>query len=413
MLMKKRIGSVSSRPGIEKAGEKGIRVFYMVDSLNVGGTESQMVKVACRLKAAGYRVTVGCLRAQGPLLEVLRDAGIQVVGFPPRRSLLSLSGAYQLLRLTRFIRRRRFAVVHTHDLWSNLLGVPAAWLAGTPAVVSSRRDLAHLSWYTDCRTRVIRVVQGLSTCIVANSAAIREFLVRKDGFHPSRIHVIHNGVELQRFADARSDREKLFPALDGCHKLVAVIANMRNPVKGHAYLVEAARTICRVFPKTRFLLIGEGEERPKIEAQIQEARLTENFIFLGHRGDVPELLKCCDLSILPSLAEGLPNAVLEAMAAGLPVVATHVGGTPEIVEHGVSGLLVPPRNPEALAQSVLGLLQDIGLAKKLARAGQQRVQSQFSFDRLFSDLDTLYTELLKRNKREGVRWQNWAGSSET
>lgn len=385
-----------SRPDSEEIGWKGTRVLYMVDSLNVGGTETQMVHAACRLHARHYQVTVGCLRARGPLREILRRAGIAVVEFPPQGTLLSLSGIYQLLRLARFVRRRRFQIVHSHDLWSNLMCVPASWLARAPVIISSRRDLAHLAWYRRWGTRVVRLVHQLSTVIVVNSAAVREFLVKEHRFPSDAIRVIHNGVDFERFARARGDRRVLFPDLDGHHKLVAVLANMRNAVKGHAYLVEAARAICRAVPETKFLLIGEGEERPKVEKLVHEMGLTQNFVFLGYREDIPELLNCCDLSILPSVAEGLPNAVLEAMASGLPIVATRAGGTAEIIEDGISGLLVPPRDPEALAQAALRLLQDIDFAKKLARAGQQRVQTQFSFDRLFWKLDLLYTELLKR-----------------
>ncbi len=389
-----------------------MKVFYIVDKLERGGTETQLVQVARLLSGAGHDVTVGCLRAKGPLLETLHRAGIAVVEFPPPGTLLSLRAIYQLIRLAQFIHRMRFRVVHTHDLWSTLMGVPAAWLARTPVIISSRRDLAHLSWYTPWRRKALRAIQHLSTVIVANSAAVHDFLVREENFDPDKIRVIRNAVDFARFANACGDRSKLFPGLDPRAKLVAVVANMHSSVKGHAFLIRAARTICTVFPQTRFVLIGDGQQRPKLEQQVKDVGLQENFLFLGRRKDVPELLACCDLSILTSTAEGLPNAVLESLAAGVPVVATRVGGTVEIIEDRVSGLLVPPRDPEALADRTLELLRDARLAQKLARAGQDRVRTYFNFDRLLLELKELYDEprlkegakMEQSQRKEEGRW---------
>jgi glycosyltransferase involved in cell wall biosynthesis len=195
----------------------------------------------------------------------------------------------------------------------------------------------------------------------------------------------------------------LFPDVSDDHKLVAFVANMNILVKGHEYMIEAARTIGRVCPETRIALIGDGRQRPKLEQMVREQRVQAYFLFLGRRPDVPELLSCCDLSVLASTAEGLPNTVLESMAAGLPVVATQVGGTPEIVEDGVTGLLVPPRDTSALAQAVIRLLENPALAKRLALAGQEHVRTHFSFDRLISELDGFYLELLAQKGRVSRR----------
>lgn len=383
-------------PGSSGGEKRLVRVFSFVESFNAGGSESQAVQVARRLDPKRFRVTVGCLGADGHLIEELQRAQIPVVEFPTRGSLLRPRAAYQLLRLAYFLRRGRFDVVHTHDLTTNLLGVLAAWLARTPVIISSRRDLAHWWWYTVHRRKILRYVQNLSTSILANSDAVRDFLVREDGFNASKIRVIRNAVDFGRFANIRVDRERLFPGLTHNHKLIAVVANMNVLIKGHNFLIEAARTICQVIPETRFVLIGDGAQRPKLEQMVREFRLQEYFLFLGRRRDVPELLSCCDLSVLASTTEGLPNAVLEYLAAGHPVVATRAGGTPEIIEDGVSGLLVPPRDPRALAQAVLQVLQDVELAKRLGRAGKERVRNQFSYVRLLVELQGFYEELLHR-----------------
>lgn len=406
--------SSTTLPTAERPEEGATRVFYMMGSARLGGSESQVVEIARRLNSGRHRVTMGCLTADGPFIEVLRQAGIPVVEFPVSGGLLRPRGIYQLLRLAWFLRQGRFDVVHTHDLWSNLLGVPAAWLARVPMIISSRRDLAHFWWYTPRNRKILRHVQNLSTFVLTNSEAVRDFLVREDGFAPTKLRVIRNGVDFVRFASARGKRDHLLPRVNHNHKLVAVVANMNLPVKGHTYLIEAARTICRALPQTTFLLIGDGRQRPKLEQQVRGLGLEENFLFLGYRKDVPELLSCCDLSVLASTAEGLPNAALESMAAGLPVVATSVGGTVEVIEDGVSGLLAPPRNPEILAQAILRVLQDQELARRLAEAGQERARTHFSFTRVLLELKELYEESQHREtarqekarEKEQAKWHS-------
>jgi glycosyltransferase involved in cell wall biosynthesis/serine acetyltransferase len=389
-------------PKPASASEAAVRVFHIVNSLDMGGSEHQMAEVALRQKAAGHPVVVGCLSLKGPLLGVLRQAGIAVVEFNPQGGLFRPGGIYQILRLAWFLRWNPFDVVQSHDLYSTLLGVPAAWLARVPVILSSRRDLAHWWWYTPRRRSLLRHVQNHSTFVIANSQAVRNFLVQEDGFDPRLIRVVRNAVDFESFANVRRDRERLFPNLRRADRLVAVVANMNVEGKGHLDLIRAAVEVCREYPKTTFLLIGDGAERPRIEGMAEELGLRENVLFLGRRNDVAVVLACCDLSVLPSWAEGLPNSVLEAMAAGLPVVATEVGGTPEIIQDEVSGLLVPPRDSHALAQAILRVLRDSQLAQGLARAGQERVRMQFSFDRLLSELDSLYTE----GKQRKGRFQN-------
>jgi glycosyltransferase involved in cell wall biosynthesis len=376
-------------------GDGGVRVFHLVDTLNIGGTESQLVQLALRMQRAGHDVTLGCLRAEGPLLQALEQSGIPVIEFRKDKTLLSLNGARQFLRLARFLRKGRFEVLHAHDLWANLLGVPAGRLARIPVVISSRRYLADLEWYTPWRNRIIRFIYWLSTRVIVNSKAVRERLVAGDRLAPEKILVIYNAVDVERFARARRNRDKLLPHIAvGC-KVIAVLANMYSPVKGHSCLISAARIVCTSVPDALFILIGDGPERSRLESQVRDGGLNKNVMFVGRRTEVPELLACCDLSVLPSEAEAFPNALLESMSAGLAVVATAVGGSREIIENGINGLLVPPTNPEALAAAILRLIHDPRSSKRLARAGQNDMRARFGFDRLIGEIDQLYKEHLR------------------
>ena len=370
------------------------KVFYLVDSLNIGGTEIQAVELARRIPDIGYDVTLGCLRIQGPLLQRLQGTAVAVREFHPTGGIDTPAGLYQLLRLSWFLRRQKFDIVHTHDLWSNLLGIPAAWLAGVPAIISSRRDLAHFDWYQGKRRAWLRRIQNLSGAVLTNATPIRDALIAEDGFTPEKLRVIHNGVDIEKFQRCRGSRKHVFPGV-GDGKLIVLVGNMHTNVKGHPWLIASAPAVVREFPSTRFALAGDGEQRADFEQQVRDLGLQENFLFLGRRADIPEILACCDIAVLPSRVEGLPNAVLEYMAAGLPTVVTRVGGNAELVEDGVTGLLVPPEDSPALSAALLKLLHNPGLARQIAQNGREFTIRNFSFERLVREVDELYTELLQ------------------
>jgi glycosyltransferase involved in cell wall biosynthesis len=372
----------------------------LVESLEVGGTETQAVQTALRQAAAGHQVSVGCLRSEGPLIKVVEEAGIPVTEFCKGRKLLSLKGIRQLLRLTLFLRQNRVEVLHCHDLMSNLLGVPAARVAGTAKIISSRRYF-ELEWWSGwLRTRIAGLIYKLSHHVIVNSTFIRDLLVHRDHVRSDKIDVLYNGIDIKRFSIVKNKISSL-AFLSQTSTIIAVVANMYSPVKGHTTLIKAAVEVCRELPDVLFALIGDGKERPSLERQAIASGLGRNFLFLGSRQDVPELLACCDISVLPSDSEGFPNAILEAMAAHLPVIATRVGGVPEVVDDEVTGLLVPPADPAALSAAILRVLKDQGLRKRLAEAGHNLVAERFSFEQLTSSLEALYGKTPQR--RTSVR----------
>ena len=375
------------------------KVFYLVDSLNVGGTEVQAVELATRLDPTHYDVTLGCLRARGPLLERLTGTSVQVCEFYPEGGFDSPRGVYQMLRLARFLRRGRFAIFHAHDLYANILGIPAAVIARIPVIISSQRDLGHLDLYKSGRRVWLRRLQKFSTAVLTNANAVRETVLAEDHFAPEKVRVIHNGVDLGRFSQLSKDRTRIAPAANQ-EKWIVLVGNMHSDVKGHAVLIAAAQRVVREFPEVRFLFAGDGERRRDFEAEIARLGLEKYFLFLGRRNDVPQILKCCDIGVLPSQAEGLPNAVLEYLAAGLPTIASRVGGNVEIVQDGKTGLLVPSNDSAALAEAILRLLRDPGLSAELGNSGRAHVAAEFSFQRLIEKTDQMYTELLQAREGE-------------
>jgi L-malate glycosyltransferase len=387
----------SEQPEVQRAQFPAARlprrkVFFLLDSLEMGGTETQAVMLAAHLPASKYEVILGCLRAAGPLRKQAEAFSLPVVEFSPQAGIDSIGGVLQVLRLASFLWRERVHIVHCHDLWSNLMGIPAARLAQVP-VISSQRDLSHLPWYKTWRRRVLRYLQHHSDAIVTNAEAVREQLMSETNLPHHKIRVVRNGVNLDGFiASSGCDRPRI--TNPGKGKRVVLIGNMSSDVKGHTCLIQAAPAVVDRFPDTQFVLVGDGPLRPQFESQAKELRLDDKFIFLGHRDDVPSLLAACDIAVLPSRAEGLPNALLEYMAAGLPIIASRVGGNAEIIQHDISGLLVPAQDPASLSQALLLLLSDSSRCRRLAIQAQGYVRRNFSLERLIDSIDGLYTELL-------------------
>jgi glycosyltransferase involved in cell wall biosynthesis len=242
--------------------------------------------------------------------------------------------------------------------------------------------------------RLQKLVCRLADCILVNADAIRENLIEQ-GYDRSKIVVIRNGITMEKFREARRGaviREELgFPA---SARLVGVFSRL-NRMKGIEYFLDAARVVAERFPDVCFLVVGDGAIKGELEEQARRLGLAQRIVFTGFRSDVPDLLMEAAISVLPSLSEGTSNTLLESMAAGIPVVATRVGGNPEVIEDGVSGLLVPPRDSTALAAVIGRLLEDEELALGLGQAGIRRVAELFSIEGSIDQTEHLYQRLVE------------------
>src|SRR5579862_1563866 len=203
------------------------KVFFLLDSLNVGGTETQAVELAIRLDPALYEVTLGCLRARGPLLEKLTGSAVDLREFYPKGGFDSPGGIYQMLRLSLFLRRGGFQIVHTHDLYANVLGIPAALLARAPVIISSQRDLAHLALYRTRRRGWVRRLQNLSTAVLTNANAVRDAVMAENYIAAGKVRVIYNGVDLERFSARTRDRSWLSANAEQ-EKWIVLVGNMHS-----------------------------------------------------------------------------------------------------------------------------------------------------------------------------------------
>ncbi len=397
-----------AEPPVNEAGPAP--VVYVIGTLDRGGAERQVMELATRLDRKRFASHVFCLSVGGPLQAEVEAAGIPVtiIGFRGFRIFRKpWVGWRGMIRLVQSLRAVRPAIVHGYLFWAYILGTIAARLTRVPIVIASRRSLGTSKTGQAHYLLLERWTNAMTDLWVANSEAVRQDTARQEGVDPVRIRVIPNGVDTDRFAatlDRRAVRHRLGLPEEG--PLLLTVSNLIH-YKGYGTLLQAVPLVTQIHPTARFLLAGDGPMRPEMERRIAAARLAGSVRLLGERSDVPDLLQAADHLVHPSDEEGFPNAILEAMAAGLPVVATRVGGTPELVVDGVTGILVPPRSPADLAAAVCRLLADPGLARRLGSAGKERAVGEFPIGRMVERTEALYTDLLRT--KLGLEYQPACG----
>jgi glycosyltransferase involved in cell wall biosynthesis len=373
-----RTASVAPRgPG------RPVRVCFLIDRLLVGGTESQLLALIRRLDRSRVRPYLCLLDGEDAVSRALEpdDCPLLRLGV---RALLRPSAAVQAWGLARFLRRERIDVLQVYFPDSTYLGVLAGRLAGVPFVVRTRNNLGH--WLTPVHRRLGRLYNGLTTVTIANCEAARQALLRDEGPRPDSVVVLENGVDLERFRAV----PPLNPAVPP--RRVGAVANLR-PVKGLDVLVRAAAAVCAAHPGTTFAVAGEGESRPALQRQITDEGLMDRFALPGSVSNIPAFLAGVDVAVLSSRAEGMPNAVLEYMAAGRAIVATAVGANVQLIEDGVHGLLVPPDDPGRLAAAIAGLLHDPARAARLGAAARRRAEERYSREAMVRRFERFYLGL--------------------
>jgi glycosyltransferase involved in cell wall biosynthesis len=355
-----------------------MHVVHLTASAQFGGPERQMLGLAGHLPPE-FRTTFALFPEGGrcrPFLDAVRADGFEGVrlanDFPRLRACVR--------ELAGLLRDRAADVLVTHGYKANLLGRAAARRAGVPVVAVSRGWTAE-----NVKIRGYEAIDRLNLRFVDHVVAVSDgqaAKVRRAGVPADRVTVIRNAARLGAFADPdpayRRRLRAFFPADVEVSRIV-LAAGRLSPEKGHAVLVEAAAAVLRDHPAAGFVLFGEGVDRPRLEAGVRDLGLAGRFVMPGFTDDLDRLLPWADVMALPSFTEGLPNVALEASAAGVAVAATAVGGTPEVVADGETGLLVPPGDPAALAAAVGRLLGDPPLRAALGAAGRRRMHAEFTF----------------------------------
>lgn len=366
-------------------------IAYFTDTTGFGGAEQALLTLIAGLNRDEWRPLLMYHPSAGvaPLIEQAQQLHVEL--WPVPRMPDGREGARRVLRFTRELRARRPAVFHAHLTWplACKFGLVGAILARVPAIVAT----VHLYLEFPIDRSILmqqRLIISAAGRYIAVSRDTAQRLIRKLHWPANKVQVIHNGVAFHPIDD-RSASIVHQQLAKGARPIVLTVARL-DEQKGHRYLLEAAAQV----PEAQFVLAGDGPLRSVLEAQAQSLGLQERLTFLGYREDIPALLAACDVFVLPSLYEGLPLSILEAMAASKPVIATRIGGTDEAVIDGETGLLVPPADPTALVAAIRSVLNDHVLAQRLAAAGRVRVEREFSTVAMVQQATAVYDVLLAR-----------------
>jgi glycosyltransferase involved in cell wall biosynthesis len=381
-----------------------IPVLHIITRLIIGGAQENTMLTAALLDPDRYAVDVISgpqTGSEGSLQEEVRARGIPLTIEPALvREIRPAKDLLAVVRLARFIRRSRYAIVHTHSSKAGVLGRWAAWLAGTPIIVHTVHGWGHHERQHPLARRFYILLEQVTQRITDKLIVVSPRNIEKglaDGIAtPAKYVTIRSGIELDRFRRPARPREavraELGIPLDA--PVVGTVTRL-SPQKAPLDFVTAAAQGAASRPGAHFVVVGDGPLRAEVESRVAAAGLAGRFHLTGLRRDVPDLLHSFDVFALTSLWEGLPRVLIQAMAAGLPVVATAVDGSAEAVEDGVNGLLTPPGDPQALAAALLRLLGDPALAVQMGAAGQERA-GEFGARKMVDDIAALYETLLTK-----------------
>jgi glycosyltransferase involved in cell wall biosynthesis len=384
--------------------EDRIKILRIIGRLNVGGPAIHVVNLTAGLDENRYQsllVAGSENEAEGSMLDFALSHGVKPTVIPEIVTAFSLAprDGKALWKLYRLIRKERPHIVHTHTAKAGFLGRLAAWLSGVPVVVHTFHGHVLHGYYGPIKNESLRRVEQslawLTDRLVTVSEGVKNELVGYGIAKAEKIVVVPLGFDLEPFlaSHARHGEFRREMGLSNEHKLIGIVGRI-FPIKNHALFLDSAMRVSAREPAARFIIVGNGVLRPNLESQARQLGIADRVVFTGWRGDVPRIFADLDILVVSSDNEGTPVSAIEAMAAGCPVVATRVGGLPDLIEDHKTGRLVPFRNSEALAGAVIDLLQSPQTARELGQTAQGFVRRRFTAQRLLSDMEHLYSQLL-------------------
>ncbi|KPJ58989.1 MAG: hypothetical protein AMJ42_02355 [Deltaproteobacteria bacterium DG_8] len=374
-----------------------IKIAYIITSTGVGGAEKILYHTVTGLDYNQYSVSICSLKEKGEIAKELEKLGIEVhcLHMANKEGFIGwLISTIALLKLFSYLRRLKPTIVHSFLFRANILARIAGYLTGVPVIISSIRVMGGEKGY-------FHYFEGMTSFMVdhyiAVSESVKRYIVQKSKIPVEKISVIYNGVNVRKHNSLQTQNVKAPFDIEAKDMILMTVGRLQKQ-KGHYYLFHAILKVRKEVAKIKLLIIGEGEEENNLKNLAESLDLTDQIIFTGLRFDVENILSMAKIFILPSLWEGMPNTLLEAMAAGRPVIATDVGGVPELVINGETGVLVPPKDSDALASAIIDLLQDELKAEKMGEVGRVRVEKIFNISKTLEKTENLYRELLKEKQ---------------
>jgi glycosyltransferase involved in cell wall biosynthesis len=380
-----------------------IKVLHIITRLDKGGSAENTFLTVKGLDKKRYDVTLMSGPVQDPSQErrsQVEECGIQYIHIPVLvRNINVVYDAIALFKIWRFLAKEKFDVVHTHTSKAGLLGRFAARLAGAPLIVHTPHGHVFFGYFGPLKTKIFifleKLANRMTDKIVALTHREKADYISYRTCPEEKITVIHSGIELDKFQEYTSAEKRKLKKEIGLpgDSFVLGTAGRLVPVKGPEFLIKASQTILSEHPRTYFVFAGDGPLKEDLEKKATEAGVKKNIFFPGWRDDIVRILAAFDVFCLPSLNEGMGRVLVEAMAHGIPIVASDVGGIPDLVIHGKNGFLVPPKNPEELAKHIQILIQNEDERRKMGEAGKKMAQ-RFSHYTMVIKIAELYEELL-------------------
>lgn len=369
-----------------------LRILYLINNLEIGGAEIALANLVNDLPTKDFEIWIGGIFGLGPVLKRFTLPADHFVSFD-FHILRPFFDLLAFLRLFRFLRKNRIHIIHTHLPLANIIGRSIAWLAGVPIIISTEQS----TYYEKSLPFVMadRLLARITTQMTAISQAVQLFASGQAHLDPEKFLIIPNCIpfrEIQIYSV--SDRRKKRRELGIREKQSVIITIGRlSPEKGHHVLLDAAQRVVEERSDVLFLFVGDGPCKQSLISQVKQKGLEQNTLFLGFRQDIPALLQISTIMALPSLREGLSVSLIEASACYLPIVASRIGGIPEVVEDGVSGILVPPGDNLAMAKSILHLLDMPELRSAMGQEGRIIAVRRFDSEVVAKKTAELYCQL--------------------
>lgn len=374
-----------------------MKLLFAIDNLRHGGAQKVLRALLRRLDRERVEPFLWRLGGGSEIEAWFEDLGVPILAYPEWQMRTGVGPG----RMLAWMLRHRPVLVQTFLFHADIAGRVLGRLARVPAIVSSVRatNVDKRAW----QLGLDRLTARMADRVIAVSSATRDFAVAHEGCPPDRTVVIPNGIDLAEYVPGHERAAARAELGYGDDDFVIGTVGRFHEQKGHRYLVEALRRIAPDRPNVRGFFVGYGPLEDELRRHVRDAGLAERVKVLGYRRDIPRLLAAMDLFALPSLWEGMSNALLESMAMALPAVATAVDGNLEVVENGVSGVLCPPRDAEALAEALAEMAQRPDAAAEMGRRARERAESRFSLERTVDAYIDLYEDLLARKTGRRVR----------
>ncbi len=376
----------SRRTDANRTSARKIKVLQLIEGLNLGGAETKLMELVAHMDRDRFETVVCSLGMGDRIREEFEKVNVEFITMPRQRRI----DPALIFKVAKLIRQKQIDIVMTTLFYADVLGALAGKFS-RPKAVFSWETISAPEWLLPHRLLAYRFAIRFCTRVISVSHATAKWLVEKRGVPAKKVVVIPYGVNLDLYKAGENPELRKKLGIEPDARVVGVVARL-HPQKGHRYLIEAAPGIVARHPKTKFVIVGDGELREELKNLARQRGVAEHFMFLGFRKDVKDLLRTFDVFCLPSLYEGLPNVVLEAMATAKPVVATAVDGTPELIVNDETGYLVPPADPQALVEKISLLLENPERARAMGRNGAQRVEAEFSLEKQVRGFQELYQE---------------------